>query len=161
MFSSYAAYDFSDTIGRMITSRGSWAIGHASLGLGRGRGRLTGRRRGISDGREPRDRSLECRAGEDEPVVHQHVVDVELLGEHDLHTLTQIAEALPRLVFGAVQHEQHPRCALVLRAQTQRAHLGCCSCWTAPKTRRGRASAIWVSVCRSCSPRSSTSTTCW
>ena len=41
----------------------------------------------------------------------QHVVGVELFGQHDLHALAEVAQRLPHRVLGAEQHEQHTRCA--------------------------------------------------
>ena len=46
---------------------------------------------------------------EHEPVVHQHVVGVQLVGDDDLHAVTEVAERLPHRVLVAVEHEEHPR----------------------------------------------------
>ena len=44
---------------------------------------------------EARDRGIERRLAEDEPVVDEHVVGVELVGDHDLHAVAEVAERLP------------------------------------------------------------------
>ena len=41
-----------------------------------------------------------------EPVVQEHVVGVQLFRQHDLHTLAEVAQRLPRGLVGAEQHDQ-------------------------------------------------------
>ena len=57
----------------------------------------------------------EGRAGEHDRVVDEHVVGVELVGEDDLHPLTEVAERLPHRFFGAVEHDEHPLGTRALR----------------------------------------------
>src|SRR5436190_18025315 len=105
MFSSNAAYDFSDTTGRMMMSRGCLlGIGNLLLvALARSRGT---RLRSFGAARllraEARDRVCERRLAEHEPVVHEDVVGVELVRRDELHALGEVAERLPRVLVDGI-----------------------------------------------------------
>ena len=60
---------------------------------------------------EAGDGRVERRLREHDPVVEEHVVGVELLGQQDLHALAEVAQRLPHGLLGAEQHEQQRGCA--------------------------------------------------
>src|SRR5581483_3280727 len=93
-FFSSSAYDFSDTIGSMMRSRGSCAIVVTSLVAGR---------RGHGIVRCARQRG----AGEHHVIRHEHVIGVELAGEQAVH-LGQVAEAAPHVLVVLAKYQQHP-----------------------------------------------------
>ena len=64
-----------------------------------------------ADRRAAAERAVQGGPGEDDPVVDEHVVGVELLGEHDLHPLAEVAERLPGDLVVAVRARPAPGAA--------------------------------------------------